>query len=1154
MRIVARKLSLHSFVLSIALLPTAALAQNPVVSGRVVDSSDAALPNARIEVSNIATAVKTVTTTNAEGYFVLPPVSPGVYNIVAAATGFKEARMDDMRLEIGQARTVNLKLQPGEVKESITVSDTAPLITTSRPDRGTVVENKFLLSIPLNVRNPYLLLANVPGVTTGRLAGDNTASQSTTNNFRINGGRGSTSEILIDGAANTGTYNNQVSAMPQLDAVQEFKVNTSPYAAEFGRTGGGIVSFSIKSGTNSLHGTFHEFLRNSVLDAAGFNSNKAGLTSKPSFKRNQFGMTSGGPVYIPKLYDGRNRTFWFFAYEGLRQRSLNAYTGTVPTELERRGDFSQSRDTNGSPFLIYDPRTTQLDPDRPAGTTRYIRSLFPGNVVPSALINPIATNVLKYYPNPNQRGNGQSDINNYYVAAANALDGNRVDMRVDHQISTRHTAFFRYNWFQNINAQPLVFGHFASPVETPNRIPGINVVGNHTYTIGAGTIFQHHFSMAQSETNRTPLSLDFDQTSLGLPKSLVDGQRVKYFPVFGIGGLTQMGVTGTGYNAVKSRTWQYNASLTLLRGRHTFKMGFDARRFPVSIDQSSPLSISAGGSFTAGPNPQSAAARTGRGLADLMLGIASVSYTLRPIEFHRHPYYALFFQDEWKLTPNVTLTMGIRYSLELPRTEDNNEYVFLDMESTSPLDGKVPGMSNLRGGVGFVGVNGVGRRTQIADRNNWDPRIGIAWQVNNKTAVRTGFGVFTSSIAPNTDSSLGFQRTTSSLVAEADGVTPLYNLSNPLPNGFLAPTGNSLGLSTNLGQGISGPIRRQRLPYQMQWSFDVQRQLPSKIVVEAGYAASVGVALPSGVQYNQLPDQFLSLGTALNQTVSNPFAGYITDATSTLSRPTVQRGQLLRPFPQFTGMSASQAPVGHSTYHALQTRVERRFDAGLALLFAYTHSKLIDNVGDFGGFLGPAGFANNNCFPCDRSLSFYDIPDVVRLSLRYELPFGVGKPRLNRGVLARVAGGWSTGVYWSWDNGTPIQVTNPNDSNSFGGGARPVATGQPARIDSPQIVDGGRYFNAAAFARAPQFTFGNVSRNLPDVRVPGNKNWDLLIEKRISITERYSLDFRTELFNAFNNVVFGGPQTSITSADFGLIRLTQVNTPRQIQFGLRFTY
>jgi len=1137
-------------ILLLAALPLAA--QNPVVSGRITDSSGAVIPNAKVELKNRSTAVATLTSTNTEGYFVLPPVAPGFYEVSASATGFKEARLDALRLEIGQSRSLALTLHPGEVRESILVLDSAPLITTNRADRGTVVENKFVMSIPMNMRNPYMLLATVPGITTGRLAGDNTASQSTTNNFRINGGRGSTSEILIDGAANTGTYNNQVSAMPQVDSLQEFRVNTSSYDAEFGRTGGGVVSFSTKSGTNQLHGTFHEFLRNSVLDAAGFNSNRAGLATKPSFKRNQFGFTSGGPVWIPKLYHGQNRTFWFAAYEGLRQRSLNPYTGTAPTGAERRGDFSQSRDTNGQPFLIYDPRTTRLDPDRPAGTTRYLRSLFSGNLIPPSFLNPIASGVLRYYPSPTQPGLGQSDINNFFVAAANSLDGDRVDARLDHQISAAHSVFVRYNWFENLNAQPLVFGHFASPVETPNRIPGINLTGNHIWTAGPGTIFQHHFSVAQSETNRAPLSLGFDQSELGLPRSLIEGQRVKYFPRFSIGGLTQLGVTGTGYNAVKSRTWQYRASLTLLRGRHTYKVGFDARRFPVSIDQSSPLGFSSSGAFTGGPNPQAAAARTGRGLADWLLGISQVSYTIRPLELHRHPYYAWFFQDEWKLRPNLTLTLGLRYSLELPRTEDNDQYVFLDLDSPSPL--RAPGLTDLRGGVGFAGIEGRGRRTQLPDKTNWDPRLGLAWEINPQTVLRAGFGVFTSSLAPNTDSSLGFSQSTTSLVAQPDGVTPLFNLSNPLPGGFLPATGSSLGLLTNVGLGIGGPLRQQRLPYQMQWSIDLQRQLPWKSVVEVAYARTVGVALPSGVQYNQLPDAFLSLGTRLNQTVTNPFFGVITDPTSTLSRATVQQGQILRPYPHFTGMAASQAPVGHSSYNAMQMRVERRFEDGLALLFAWTHSKLIDNVGDFGGFLGPGGFTNNNCFACDRSLSFYDIPDVARLSVRYELPFGLGKPRLNRGPWARIAGGWSAATAFTWDNGTPVQVTGPNDSNSFGGGQRPEATGQKARLDTRALQDGAPWFNPAAFRRAPQFTFGTASRNLPDVRLPGNYNFDILIEKRISFNERYALDFRTELFNAFNNVIFGGPQTNVTSADFGRIRLLQVNVPRQIQFGLRLSY
>lgn len=1018
------------------------LAQNAAVSGRVTDPSEGVVPNATITLSNKNTGSRLSTTSNGEGYFVLPPQPPGQYEVVVTAAGFSAARLDNITLEVGQSRSLNITLRPGEIKESITIIDTAPMITTDRADRGTVVENKFVQSIPLNLRNPLLLVTLTPGVTAGLNAGINTASQSTTNNFRINGGRGNTNELLIDGAADTGTYNNQASAIPQVDSIQEFRVNTSPYAAEFGRTGGGVVSFALKSGSNDYHGTLHEFLRNSVLDANGFNANRAGQ-KKPSFKRNQYGFTLGGPVQIPKIYNGRNRTFFFVAYEGLRERSLAPFTGTVPTDLERRGDFSQTFDPSGAQIRVYDPRTTRLDPDRPAGTTRYIRDAFPGNMIPSAQLSPIGLAILSYYPKPNQAGQGRSNTNNYFVAATNSLDADRVDLRIDQEITSKHHVFGHYNWFENLNAQPLVFGNFASPVQTPNRIPGVNAMVNHTWSVAPALIFEHHFSYARSETNRIPLSLGFDQGTLGLPASVTAGQRVDYFPQVGIGGITGLGPQGTAANIVSSRTWQYAASMTVLRGRHTVKIGFDWRRFPVSIDNSPALTISSGGSFTGGPNPLAAAAQSGRGLADLLLNIATVSYTIRPLEQHVHPYYAGFVQDEIKLRPSLTLTLGLRYNLELPRKEENNRYVFLDLQTPSPLASQVPGVANLTGGVGFVGVNGVGRRTQIADRNNWDPRIGLAWQIDTSTVLRGGFGIFHHPLVPNTDTAQGFDRRTTSLVAEANGVTPLYNLNDPFPQGLQQPTGSSLGLNTLLGQSISGPLRDQRLPYQSQWSLDVQRQLKWSMVINVGYAGSAAVALPSSVNYNQLPVEYLGMGAALAQPVANPFMGIITDPTSPLSQATIQRGQLLRPHPQFLNMSASQAPVGHSTYHALQMTVERRFSQGMAVLLAYTHSKEIDNTSELGGFLGTTpGYNNNYCFSCDRSLSFQHIPDVLRLSYRYELPFGVGRKYVRSGWAARVVGGWSLAGFISADNGTPVSVSSPRTSS-------PTSAAGPARDPWP---------------------------------------------------------------------------------------------------------
>ena len=340
----------------------------------------------------------------------------------------------------------------------------------------------------------------------------------------------------------------------------------------------------------------------------------------------------------------------------------------------------------------------------------------------------------------------------------------------------------------------------------------------------------------------------------------------------------------------------------------------------------------------------------------------------------------------------------------------------------------------------------------------------------------------------------------------------------------------------------------------MQWSFDIQRQLPWSVVAEVGYAGNNAYRLPASVQFNQVrPETVAQLGSAINATVPNPFYGIITDPTSTLSLPTVQRGQLLRPYPQFTSVAGSQVPVGQSNYHALQARVERRYSSGLAVLFAYTFSKTIDNTAELGGFLGTSpGFQDNYCYACDRSLSYQHVPHVIRLSTRYDLPRFTSSR-----ALAHVVNGWSVGSFLSIESGTPIAVTSPNDSASFGGGAgmRPVATGEPAGLGSVDLVDGVQYFNANAFRRTPQYQFGNVSRALPDVRNPRNWNWDALVEKRFRITERTSLDFRSEFFNLTNSSVFAGPSTSITAGDFGRISsLRQVNTPRQLQFALRLSF
>jgi hypothetical protein len=1127
--------------------------QSAIVSGRVMDSAGGMIPNAAVELINRATQVKIPTITNGEGIFVFPSVAPGNYEVNARATGFAVGHIDSVTLEVGQSKALNIRLTPGDVKESITVTDVAPLITTDRADRGTVVENQFVASIPLLTRNPLLLVtmtAGAIGTATpggGLVAGDNTVSENQTNYFRINGGRNRSNEILIDGAADTGTYNNQASAIPQVDAVQEFQINTNPYDAALGHTGGGIISYTIKSGSNQFHGSLHDFLQNAILNANGFNANKAG-TPRRQLQKNQFGFTVGGPLSIPKLYSGKNRTFYFFAYEGLRQHSFSSFTGTVPTAAQKQGDFSSTFDSNGALKLIYDPSTTRLDPTAPAGTTRYIRDVFPGNRIPAAQLNTVATNLLKYFPSPNQRGIGLSDTNNYFSSAPSTLDNNRLDGRIDHNLSSKHMLFARGDYFANLNSSPDVYNSPMSPVNTPNLIPGWAWAVGHTWSIKPSTVFVQHFSMADSQTNRVPLTLGFDQKSLGFPPTVTDGQLAPFFPQVSIAGTSGVGAVGTIFNVVISRTYEYNAALTVQKGTHTIKTGFDYRFYTLDWSNPQALAINANGTYTGGPNAKAVGSNTGSGIADLLLGVAAVSYNINPEHVNSHPYYAGYVQDEWRVTRRLTVTVGLRYNLELGSIEQNNHYVFLDTTSSSPL--KVPGY-NLVGGLAFTGVNGNSRRVEAADHNNWDPRAGLAYRIGDKTVVRAGFGMFHNPLlSTDRDTTQGFSRTTSNIVAQADGVTPTFNLSNPFPQGLAAPTGSSLGLATNLGLSIAAPVHQRKTPYQEQWSFDIQRQLPFSVMADFGYTGTHGVALPATVALNQLPLSQLALGTQLQQTVSNPFFGSITDPSSTLSQPTVQYAQLLRPYPQFTGVNQIVAPVGFSSYHAFELKVERRFSQGLAILFNWTHSKAIDNVGE------NTSINNAYCFSCDRSLSYLDTPDAVNLSARYELPFGIGKRMLNHGAAAMILGNWAVAGIYSFSSGFPVAVSSPDNSNAFDiGPFRPMATGIPAALPGgPQIKDNGQYFNPAAFARTPQFQFGNVSRYLPDVRYPSNFGLNALIEKQAIIHERLRVEFRTELFNATNSVNFAGPQTSITSSAFGTVSLTQVNNPRAIQFGLRLVF
>ncbi len=1133
-------------------------AQSSAVSGHVIDGSGSPIPGATVDIISADTSETHTSRTNSEGYYLFPPLPPGSYVIHASAPNFGKVTIDKITVEVGSSRAIDVTLQPESQMQSVTVTAAAPELVTEHADRGNVIETLLVQNTPLNIRNPLQLVNFAQGVTglatSTTSSGNNDASQAYTNTFRINGGRLASTESLLDGGANTTLYDyNAVADVPQVDAIQEFKVLTTAYAPEWGRTSGGIVTFATKAGTNTFHGSVFEYLRNSVLDANGFNADAAGL-AKPHFQRNQFGYAFGGPVLLPHLYHGRDRTFFYVTYEGLRQSKAGSFTGTVPTSLERQGNFSQTRDANGNLIVIYDPRSTMLDPTAPAGTTRYIRTPFAGNIIPSGFFNAVGVSLLKQYPLPNQAGQGASSVNNYFSNAPSTSTQDTVDARLDHRFSDSQSMFARYDWFQRYNDPADPYGNNLSPGLNRQRLPGDNVMVSHTWILSPSIVFEHHFLYAHQESNRTPAGYNYDPTQLGFDPSVAAGLRALNFPsVTSVNRISGLG-PASGLEADYGTVFQYSAALTQLKGKHSFKFGFDWRYFPTGLNIAPLVTVSASSNFTGGPNPQAAAGTSGSGIADLLLGAGTVSSGFTPYYHFGHPYFALYAQDAYSVTKKLTITYGIRYNLELPDIEQHNQYIYLDLNTPSPLNSQVTSLGTLTGGPGFVGVNGVGPRIQTAQTTNFDPRVGFAYRLGEQTVIRGGFGLFHAPPLDNiTTSSVGFAAVTTSLPAQANGVTPQFNLSNPFPQGLLKPTGNSLGLDTLLGQNITGSPRNQKISISEQWSVDVQRQLPRNFVVSIGYAGNKGLNLYVPINYNQLPDSDLALGSKLLSLVPNPFYGVITDQTSPLSAPTVQYGQLLRPHPQFLNMIAT-ASAGQSSYNALQLSVEHRFSDGLALLFAYTHSKLIDNAGDYFTANQPQ---DNNCLRCERSISGQDLPDVIRLSGQYELPFGRNKPFINQGWLAPVIGGFTLGSFFTYDNGLPIAVTASNFSNSFGGGTvmRPNATGASTSVPGgPQFTNGGLYFNPAAFSPTPSFQFGNASRYLSSVRAPGTLNWDMMVSRRIALREPFSLDFRGEFFNAFNHVQFAGPNTAITSSSFGHIFLTQFNSPRSIQASLRLSF
>jgi hypothetical protein len=1092
------------------------------------------ITNARLSILNVETGVDRIVFSNTEGYYSAPLLARGNYRVSAQLSGFKEVLRSGLTLDEGQTLRLDITLAVGQVSEKIEVTGAAPLLETESPTLSTVITNQKILDLPTVGRNPLQFALLVPGVRTAGSYGDLPVSAFGGGRASIAGGAAGVNNYMVDGIASENFTSGSLQTPLSVDATEEFRLIVRNPSAEFGRTGGGIINLVSKAGTNQFHGSAYEFLRNKVLRANDFFANRAGRTRQP-LTFNQWGATLGGPIK-------KDRTFFFFNWEEFKQRTLATTIRSVPTDLQRNGNFSQTLTAAGAQVQIYDPFSTRTDPN---SATNRIRDQFPGNIIPQNRLPPVARAVNDFYPTANAAGVVNTNANNFFGVGSSPLDKRIYGLRLDHYLTPTRRLAGRYTYDKTVQGVPNFYNNIAEIQTSDLPLQRHSAFASYTDALKANLLIDARAGLNFYNPKRETRSLGFDATRLGLPARLNGLMQVQSFPRFNVGDMTAVGADQGDTLVQSNKAFSYTATLTWIRSKHTFKFGSDNRVYQLNNTQGAAgSSFDFGRGFTQGPNPNLAGATSGFGFAAFMLGTpsgGSVGFGAPVTETVKN--FAVFAQDDWKITPKLTLNLGLRWEVEGGITDRYGVISNFDPAARPTING-----INLRGGLSFPGVNGLSRGHRDAELNNFQPRLGFAWQFVPKTVLRGGYGITflpTSGIYVGLDRS-GFSLNTP-LVASIDGgFTPNETLANPFPNGKLNPIGSSQGALSLLGQGIAGNLRDIKRGYSQQLGLSLQREILQGWLVEVGYMGNRGVKLPGRRTYDYLPQQFQSLGTQLQQLVDNPFFGTIAPNLP-LGQRQVTRATLLDTYPQFAGASG-YATLADSVYHAGTLRIEKRFAQGLSLLVAYTFSKLIDNnVGDAGSNFsesGSNGIRNWDNIAAERSVSTNDLPQRLVVSASYEIPLYKSAPRLLRAV----AGGWQLNTIASFQSGNVISVSQ--NGTAFGS-SFPNAIGDPS-LANPTI-DG--WLNRAAFANSPAFTFGNVGRNLPRTRTDGLNNIDFSVLKSFTLFERFKFQLRGESFNLFNTPTFGNPNGNIDSGAFGTITGLAPNSgPRNIQLGLKLYF
>lgn len=1082
--------------------PAVAQVGSGAMTGVVADATGSAAPGALVTTTNTRTGLARSAVTNAAGVYLVPGLPPGLYAVDVALSGFRSVRHADVRVETGVTIRLDVTLSVGNVAETISVTAETPALRATA-SLGQVVSEDNVTALPLNGRSFVTLISLVPAVAVP-------PGQSFP---RISGGRPRTNEYLFDGISVLQPEPGQVAFFPVLDAIQEFKVETNSPPAEFGRFNGGVINLTTKAGTNALHGTAFEFFRHEALNARNFF--QTANATRPAFRRNQFGGVLGGPVL-------RNRTFFFVDYQGQRQDIERTVLSTVPTRAQRDGVFTQN---------IYDPATTVSDG---AGFTR---TQFPNNTIPVERMDPIARSLLLRFPEPTSAG----ATNNYRRTASEIDDQNQWDVRLDHVFaSNRDRAYARLSnvrgRFEPVTPLPEGSGTTTGTLG-PQGTTSWGLATNYQHTFSSNLVNEVRVGDTRRTVQRTAAQLATSAGSaLNIPGIPSNAQFPNTLPTFNIAGYQILGSPANTASDFNTSVTEIADTLTWVRGRHTFKSGFAWRWERLNVIQ--PPSPTGSFTFNQLGSDLPGTTHTGAPVASFLLGqVQHFSIDLQTSQIQeRARFQEYFLQDDWKVSNRLTITPGLRYTLNFPSTEINGQVGVFNLQ-TQLLE--YPGEEPVR----------------PLKKDNFGPRLGVAYRLTDKTLVSTGYGLVWIEMAgittPFTTPSFPFLQTVSQPALST--VTPAFVLQNGPSVSPLDPTPTA-----GLGQGVFAVDGTLGSGYVQQWNASVQRELTSSMNVEVAYVGSkiTHVGIPD-TNLNQLTVEQLAIGAPLQQTVSNPYFGII-PRSSSLGDPTITRAQLLKPYPQYTTVSLYRNNVGTTFYQGVTAKLEQRLSRGLSYLVSYTRSRLEDDassVFDASILTGPvANYPVADSFDRqrERDLSTGDIPHVFVASAVWDIPWGAGRARQGQGVLGALANDWTVAVVVTRQSGIPVAVTQQTNFNAFAG----FGTQRPNLVGNPELPPDertpARWFNTAAFAVAPSYTLGSASRN--PVRGPGYQNVDLAISRRIPVPMRSgtALELRAEAFNLLNTPQFANPGTTLGTTTFGVI--SSALDPRVIQLAAKFLF